>query len=131
MVTQSNHLYFFSSCSDNSCIAGDRSKDDDSPTDISAPTSSKLLQLYQRRNQQIRASENRGSETRGSIAKDFSAEILREIYGTSKPEATVIRADTEAPVATMQIPRASGKGLSINDNMQFLTFLPHRHRFYC
>ena len=86
--------------------------DDDSPADISAPTSSKLLQLYQRRNQQIRASENRGSETRGSIANDFSAEILREIYGSSKPETTVIRADTEAPVATMQIPRASGINLS-------------------
>jgi hypothetical protein len=92
-------VFLDSSCSDNSCI--DRTRDDDSST----PTSSKLLQLYQRRNQQLRA-----TETRGSIANDFSAEILREIYGKQENREKIERFDSETPVVTMQMPRASGSG---------------------
>ena len=73
------------------------------------------MQLYQRRNQQIRTNDN----NRASIAKDFSTEILREIYGSPKPEIRhqieVERFDSEAPVATMQIPRtSSGKTAELN-----------------
>ena len=120
-------VIFFSSCSDNSCP--DQSKEDNSPIGSSStPTSSKLLQLYQRRNQQIRTNDI----NRASIAKDFSAEILREIYGSPKPDnrqqVEVERFDSEAQVATMQIPRASsGNIIEISGTHRSGTLLNRQH----
>ena len=114
LVSLFNKSFFnSSSCSDNSVV--DRTSNDDlaGVGTSSTPTSSKLLQLYQRRNQQLRATE----AVPGSIAKGFSAEILREIYGSPRQDVpnrpATEKFDSETPVITMQIPRATGNTLAM------------------